>query len=99
MRREYPAEFERLWRIHPKGGKIFAFNAMEKLSPDENEIDRWIEKLEDYKVIEQWSKDNGKYAPELSKWINQGFFDGEIINSKPETTEQTVERLYGRSAL
>jgi len=80
-RREYPASFERLWKIHPKGGKDAGYRAMKKLSPEQSEIDRWIEKLEAYKKTEQWQRG---VSPNMSTWINGGYFDGEV----PDLTEE-----------
>ena len=78
-RREYPALFERLWNVHPKGGKEAAYKALEKLSPDESEVDRWIAKLEAYQESQKWREG---ISPNLSTWINQGYFDGEVPKSK-----------------
>lgn len=92
---EYPAEFELLWKVHPKGGKINAFKAMEKLAPDQQEIGRWIEKLEAYKLSQQWV--NG-YAQNLSTWINGGFFDGEIPKDPPPPVDRSLETPFERYA-
>ena len=78
VRREYPAEFMHLWKIHPKGGKLEAFKAMKKLSPDDDEINRWIKKLLAYKETQKWREG---ICPNLSTWITQGYFDGEIQNN------------------
>ncbi len=80
-RREYPTGFERLWGIHPKGGKINAYEAMERYDPNESELDAWIEKLTVLRETEQWTKDGGKWAKDLSAWINGGYFDGELPSS------------------
>lgn len=79
MRREYPAEFERLWQVHSIGGKADAFKAFEKYDPSEEETDQWIEKLYDYQQTERWREG---YCPHLSTWINKGFFDGRIPPEK-----------------
>ncbi|KKM86435.1 hypothetical protein LCGC14_1279140 [marine sediment metagenome] len=78
-RREYPAMFEQLWELHRKGGKEEAFKAFRKLSPDQSEVDRWIAKLEDYKKSQKWQEG---FSPNMSTWINQGYFDGEVAKGK-----------------
>ena len=93
-RREYPANFERLWIIHPKGGKDAACKAMEKFFPDEEELARWVEKLEAYKKTVKWKED---ISPNMSTWINQGYFDGEITNSGKETLEEQARRVSNAS--
>ncbi len=84
-RREYPAEFERLWKIHSKGGKDAAYRAMKKLDPDQQELDRWMEKLEAYKKSEQWRR---AVSPNMSTWINQGYFDGEIFKEEDPSEQR-----------
>jgi len=79
VRREYPALFERLWAVHPKGGKDAAYKAMNKFDIDSLEIDGWTKKLEAYKATEQWQRG---VSPNLSTWINQGYFDGELPEEK-----------------
>jgi len=96
-RRAYSAEFERLWAIHPKGGKINALKAMEKLEPDQRELDRWREKLIASKKSIQWTKDGGIFAPDMRRWINGGYFDGEIPTDIPphESPIDKYEREIG----
>lgn len=89
-RRDYPAEFERLWKIHPKGGKINALKAMQKLEPSQQEIDRWVDMLVALRKTEQWTKDNGKWAKDLSSWINGGYFDEEP--PKEEDPQEQIDR-------
>lgn len=89
-RREYPARFERLWKVHPKGGKAAAHNAMVKIAPDDSELERWIKALEASKATDQWRRG---VSPNLSKWIREGYFDGEIPASTGET-EDHDERKY-----
>ncbi len=78
-RREYPAMFEQLWKIHPKGGKEAAYKALKKLSPDESEVERWVFKLEAFRESQKWREG---ISPNLSTWINQGYFDGEVPVAK-----------------
>ena len=86
-RREYPAMFERLWILHPKGGKEAAYKAFRKLSPAEKEVDRWVARLEAYRESQKWIEG---ISPNLSTWINQGYFDGEA--SKPPVDEKKAEQ-------
>lgn len=85
-RREYPAMFEQLWKIHPIGGKDAAYKAMQKLSPDQAEVDRWLAKLAAFKKTQQWIEG---ISPNMSTWINQGYFDGAV--AKPRESILYVE--------
>lgn len=85
QRREYPAGFERLWKIHPKGGKSAAHKEMVKINPDGPELNRWIVKLEAYKATDQWRRG---VSPNLSKWIREGYVDGDLPQSSGGDNEQ-----------
>ncbi len=89
----YTPEFESLWCIHRKGGKIKAFEAFKKLNPDAETLAVWIEKLKAFKKCEAWTKEGEKYAPQLSKWLNQGYFDGDVP-LEGESPTDFVKRTY-----
>ncbi len=86
-RREYPADFDLFWKIHPKGGKDAAYKAMEKFLPDEEELNRWAKKLEVYKQTAKWKEG---ISPNMSTWINQGYFDGEVSSGGPQSVMDTL---------
>ena len=83
--------FEQLWKIHPIGGKDAAYKAMQKLSPDQAEVDRWIAKLAAFKKTQQWIKG---IVPNMSTWINQGYFDGEVpVGAAPQSAIELAEEM------
>jgi hypothetical protein len=93
-RKGYTDDFEQLWAVHRKGGKLEAFKAFNKFRPKGEELQRWIDSLEAWKQSQGWNKDGGQYALNLSSWINQGYFDSEP--TKPQDSlDAQMERLSG----
>ena len=71
--------FEKFWNEYPK--KISKGNAekwFKKNKPTNDLVDLMIEKLKIYKETEQWKKDNGKYIPYPSSWLNAKGWEDEI---------------------
>lgn len=76
IRREYPEEFERLWKPYPlHKGKAEAFKAFKKLHCQNGDIEQIIHCIEVYKTDQDWTKDNGSFIPHLSTFLNQRRFE------------------------
>lgn len=83
--------FEKFWNEYPK--KISKGNAekwFKKNKPTNDLVDLMIEKLKIYKETEQWKKDNGKYIPYPSSWLNARGWEDEIQSNN-------IKRKYDTS--
>lgn len=71
------ADFQRLWEAYPqerRGQMAKAWDEfrMEILAPED--ADEAMERLKDWKMSEQWSKDGGQYIPYLDNWLGKGIW-------------------------
>ena len=83
--------FEKFWNEYPK--KISKGNAekwFKKNKPTNDLVDLMIEKLKIYKETEQWKKDNGKYIPYPSSWLNAKGWEDEVQSNN-------IKRKYDTS--
>ena len=92
--------FEKFWNEYPK--KISKGNAekwFKKNKPTNDLVDLMIEKLKIYKETEQWKKDNGKYIPYPSSWLNAKGWEDEIqsnnIKQKYDTSIVYHDKYIG----
>lgn len=92
--------FEKFWNEYPK--KISKGNAekwFKKNKPTNDLVDLMIEKLKIYKETEQWKKDNGKYIPYPSSWLNARGWEDEIqsnnIKQKYDTSIVYHDKYIG----
>lgn len=82
--------FDEFWAAYPKKvGKKAAWAAWKRIKPDAELHDRIMTAIGRARVTEQWTKENGRFIPNPTTWLNQGRWDdeyeeGEIsgINSK-----------------
>lgn len=80
--------FETFWLHYPKKqGKKVAEKAFEKI--DLSLLPRIIEAVERQIPTEQWRKENGRYIPLPSTWLNQERWNDEV-QSKPKTLNDVV---------
>ena len=85
------AAFEKFWQAYPKSrrvGKQKALKIFDKaLKANLTTLDAILDKLEQLKRSEQWTKDNGAYIPHPTTWLNRGGWDDEVddiaITEKP----------------
>ena len=70
--------FEEFWEAYPKKvGKKDARKAFDKAIKTVD-LDTILQAIEVQKDSDQWSRDNGKYIPNPSTWLNQGRWDDEL---------------------
>lgn len=80
-------QFERFWELYPrKVKKSLAQKWFEKKKPDSELFDAIISSLEKFKESPQWTKDNGKFIPHPSTWLNQERWEDEIEEVKEQKT-------------
>lgn len=84
--------FDRFWAAYPKKvGKADARKKFEKLVPDEPTLSAILSSLDYLKTTDQWQRDNGKYIPNPSTWLNQKRWQDEA--SQPPATVRSTENL------
>lgn len=73
-----PTEFDEFWSAYPKKvGKKDARKAFDKAIKTVD-LDTMLNAISVQKESDQWSRDNGKYIPNPSTWLNQGRWDDEL---------------------
>lgn len=94
----YSDDFLKFWETYPrKVGKDAAYTAWVKRNGTRPSIEIILEKLNELKISEQWTRDNGQYIPHPSTWINRGGWADELTIS-PEYKQRISpngERVYG----
>ncbi len=86
--------FETFWKQYPK--KVNKFKSEEwfrKNKPNEILFNYIIKKLEMFKKSKEWKKENGKYIPHPTTWLNQKRWEDELNDSHEETEEERIKRL------
>ena len=70
--------FDQFWEAYPKKvGKKDARKAFDKAIKTVD-LDTILQAIEVQKGSDQWSRDNGKYIPNPSTWLNHGRWDDEL---------------------
>jgi hypothetical protein len=76
---EVLVDFDTFWNQYPKKqGKDAARKAWGKLNPDHTLNTIILTRLEQQKASEQWQRENGKYIPHASTWLNGKRWDDEL---------------------
>ena len=89
-------DFDCFWENYPrKVGKANAKKAWEKHKPD---LDAVLASLSTQKLSEGWKKNNGKFIPHPTTWINGERWNDEVELS-PSEQMQAVQAVTGMSAL
>lgn len=102
--------FDEFWTAYPKKvGKKAAQASWNKLKPDTELYDKIMTAIGKARATEQWQRENGRFIPNPTTWLNQGRWDDEYeegavneINSKhfdgdkqqPGTTSQGAGRKH-----
>ena len=73
---EYSESFEKFWEAYPKKvGKKEASRAFKKVKEP---LDVLLDAIEEQKLSEQWSKENGRFIPNPATWLNQGRWEDHL---------------------
>lgn len=71
--------FAEFWKAYPKKvGKKAAEKSWQKLKPDAELFERIMQAVTAAKSSDQWNRENGRFIPNPSTWINQGRWDDEL---------------------
>lgn len=72
--------FDIFWKAYPrKVNKKTAIKVWAKLKPDEPLKQKILSALEIQKKDDQWTRDNGKYIPHPSTWLNQERWNDDVL--------------------
>lgn len=89
--------FDRFWKSYPKKqSKDKAKQYFKKLNPNEDMLNVILNALGVQKNTDEWTKDNGKYIPHPSTWLNQKRWEDEI-NTTAQSKELTQEEINDTS--
>ena len=90
----YSPDFLLFWNAYPrKKNKGTAEKAFSKIKPNAELLEIMIAKIEELKKTEDWTKDNGKYIPYPSSWINARGWEDEIKEDINQWDE--MRKKYG----
>lgn len=78
----YSPEFLQLWECYPKKtGKGKAYETFNKIGVDELLLKKMIDAVNAIKNTWDWQKENKRYVPMLTTWLNQRRWEDEIDSS------------------
>lgn len=78
------ADFEAFWNAYPrKTGKKKAWDAW-RAAKDRPSLPVILAKIAELSKTDQWVKDDGKFIPHPSTWLNQGRWDDQPIKPQPK---------------
>lgn len=90
--------FNEFWSEYPKKiGKKAAQNAWKKLKPDATLFDRIMQAVRTAKKSEQWKRENGRFIPNPSTWLNQGRWDDELTPTSSSSASYDIEEYEKRT--
>ena len=85
--KEYTSDFLKFYDEYPKHkGKEQAWKAWQKLNGTVPTVDDLILKIQEQSKSEQWTKDDGKYIPHPSTWLNDKRWEDEGVKIKKESS-------------
>lgn len=85
--------FERFWSCYPKKvAKEYAQKAFDK-AIKKTDIETMLNALDKQKATEQWKKDNGRFIPNPSTWLNQGRWEDVVeVEYKQEQKDDSMTK-------
>jgi phage replication O-like protein O len=99
--------FQKFWAAYPKHtSKQDAKKAWAKLNPQEDLVKIILSKIEEFKKMEAWIKDRGKYIPYPATFLNKKRWEDEFIEepeepdiyeSLPNATKERAKREKERN--
>ncbi len=92
---KYSSSFSDFWKLYPNhvSGKRNAYKSWEKIKPDEDLLVRIMDGLGRAKYSEEWKRDNGRYVPMATTWLNQRRWDAEFgQNNQTEVVRKSNVR-------
>lgn len=91
--------FNEFWTEYPKKvGKKAAQNSWKKLKPDAVLFERIMQAVKNAKDSEQWDRENGRFIPNPSTWLNQGRWDDELTPVSTDRQQQAQKPTQRQSS-
>lgn len=91
--------FDEFWAIYPKKtGKQAAFKSWQRVKPTAELHSRIIAAVTAATKTEQWQRENGRYIPNPTTWLNQGRWDDEIAEVITEGQQRSNYRQDYKTA-
>lgn len=90
--------FDKFWEVYPrKVDKKKAREKFAKIKPTEELVDTMIKQIERFKQTNDWQKENGKYIPHPSTWLNNNRWEDEIETEEEKEAKmlQRLKEKYG----
>lgn len=76
--------FSIFWKLYPrKDSKVPAQKAWEKINPSAELQQTILAALQKFKECDQWARENGKFVPFASTWLNQKRWEDETTPAMP----------------
>lgn len=85
----YKEKFEKFWNAYPK--KVNKFKTEEwfkKNNPSNEILNLILEKIDQFKNTNDWKKDDGKYIPYPTTWLNQKRWEDEVKISNSDDIQE-----------
>lgn len=77
-------QFEIFWQAYPKKkDKQNSYKAFLKINPQNGTLEKMLEAIEAQKKTEDWIKDEGRYIPLPTTWLNGKRWEDEVKASAP----------------
>ncbi len=92
-------DFDQFWNTYPKKvGKKLCFDIWKnpKKRNGRPPIDILVQIIEKQKQSEDWTKEDGRYIPNPSTWLNQGRWDDELKMTHPlkgRVSDRTIKNM------
>lgn len=91
--------FDEFWAAYPrKVGKKPAKAAWDKLKPDVQLVEQMIGAVETAKKTNQWCREDGRFIPNPTTWLNQGRWEDELQNDGQEMIPRAYAGLEAWAA-
>jgi len=92
IKERWQEQFEEFWKVYPKKqNKKKTEQWFKKYKPPENLFKTIINKVEKFKETKDWQKENGKYIPMATTWLN-----GERWNDEVEVKQDNIFLEIGK---
>jgi len=90
----YTQDFEKFWSVYPrKRSKGQAFRAWKTIGASRPSVDELIMAVLDQCKWHDWIKENGKYVPYASTWLNANGWEDEIHERELSTSELMAQEF------
>ncbi|VBB10651.1 hypothetical protein [Burkholderia stabilis] len=93
--------FASFWKLYPrKDAKVQARKAFVKLAPSAELLERILDALDRFKRCDQWLREDGKFIPFASTWLNQRRWEDESTQGmRPQPQYQRMTADERRRAI